>query len=759
MFERRVKIFLLCLILLTIVLLCRALQLQVIERKYWTAKANDVITHPEQIETSRGRLLDRRGRPIAEDVACIDACVEFAAIRPETDEKWLRATARWRLRNRLDSGYLSADRAARSQMLDAEIERVKADLQAMWVTLARYGGKTIEEIAEIRNEIIRDVEMGQRHIWYSAYRKASDEQQTTATTLPWYQRLLTGDDDEGPNLDDFWVEVAEQSMAHPILRAIDPDTVTLLGKERDRFPGLVLRPSVRRGYPYGDAAAHLIGHLSTVSKADLDNDPYLKKPLRQYRRTDLIGRSGLESLCEPLLRGIRGEIQYHLVERRELSRETPVPGIDVATSLDIELQEDLQQAFRNILLTHHDPDWQDTLPWMPGAAVVIDVPTGEVLAMASYPSFDLNRFEQDYRSLRENTVDRPLMNRATQFALEPGSTVKPIVGLGAMTQGSIPHEHTVECTGYMIVNGKPAANGRCWVASMYASQIASVAHHPIPYDAPHPNGFLSFSDALERSCNIYFETVAEKLGVDGLQYWFNQFGLGRMTGLGVPEVSGMVPGETAMRRQSVWFSGIGQSQVLATPIQMANVAATIARGGIWMRPRLVPAGTEVFLPSIGRPDRVDLKLNPAALAAAQQGMYLVVNGKAGTGAAIRRDDVAVAGKTGSAQAALLTIPKPPTTFPGEQVIQIGAKDKRVEMIRLYPGTHAANSPRAFWYRYTGQMEDRRSHAWYIGYAPADRPRIAFAVMIEYGGSGGATAAQVATRLLDACIKHGYLQAR
>ena len=324
-----------------------------------------------------------------------------------------------------------------------------------------------------------------------------------------------------------------------------------------------------------------------------------------------------------------------------------------------------------------------------------------------------------------------------------------------------------------MIDGKVQRGwGRCWVASNFFEILGgAVAHHPIPWEAPHPTGHLTFADAIERSCNVYFETLAYRLKVAGIHEWYTRFGLGRITGVGIPEAEGNLPDPASpMARYPAMacLAGIGQDQVLATPIQMANVAATIARGGIWMRPRLVPAGTEIppprepvattnpstkpsTQPSV-IPDRVDLHLSKVGLTALRKGMINVVNARAGTGGTAKRDDMVVAGKTGSAQAALITYPQ------RDEVDRIVRDAKgRPDIKALLPvGTHANPRPDFPWYRATGSKETSRAHAWFIGYAPAENPKIAFAVMVEYGGSGGLAAGGVANRMLDACIKHGYL---
>ncbi|WP_428937049.1 peptidoglycan D,D-transpeptidase FtsI family protein [Fontivita pretiosa] len=782
MFERRAKIFLAILCLLTLVLLARAVQVQVLERDHWREQAVRVMTRPELIETTRGRLLDRKGRVIAEDVACIDACVDFRAIPRHPDPEWVNRLAAQRLAERLGGSLRQLDRQARQQMLADECSRVLTDIRIMWETLAQLGGMSAEQMFEIRQSIVRRVEMRRRYVWYYRYRSALRELEKRQPS-PWYQRWLIDDTQEAPEIDQFATTVAEQTQPHVVLRAISNDVHIYLGKNLDRFPGLVLQPSVHRYYPYRDVGAHLIGHLTRVTREDVDADPNIGNDLRRYWPNDLIGRTGLEALCEPLLRGSRGRIERYLGEdgQREIARQQPVPGIDVTTTIDIELQHDLELAFREVVLEHRDVldpsrNWKDRLD-MPGAAVVIDVPGGQVLAMVSHPSYDLNRFDELYEQLAQDDINRPLMNRATQFALEPGSTAKPIVGLGAVAQGLIAVNDTIECTGYLQLNGRTYRNlGRCWVASNFGQILQGMgmtpAHHPIPTNAPHPTGFLNLTDALERSCNVYFETLADRLGMEGLAYWFDRFGLGRPTGIGIAEASGQIPRSNlvpaAQRRAAVWFSGIGQSQVLATPIQMANVAATIARGGVWMRPRLVPPGTEVVASATPGPDRVDLKLPAAAIAAVREGMTKAVNSAAGTGSSARRDDLLVAGKTGSAQASPLTVPRRDAlNRPVMRKVPVPVKDENgtVKIVErevperevLALGTHAQPNPRAPWYRGTGEREDRRSHAWFIGFAPADDPKIAFAVMVEYGGGGGATAGQVARQLLDACVQHGYLR--
>jgi penicillin-binding protein 2 len=320
-----------------------------------------------------------------------------------------------------------------------------------------------------------------------------------------------------------------------------------------------------------------------------------------------------------------------------------------------------------------------------------------------------------------------------------------MVGLSGIAAGVLRLDETIECNGYFMINGMPQREGRCWTMKMYGQLGAIAAHHQLPSTAPHPTGFLTYPEAIERSCNVFFENVGDRLGIGGLRYYMSEFGLGRLTEIGIAENPGRIPGNSDMphSRSTARFCGIGQAEVLATPIQMANVAATIARRGIWIRPHLLMSETGQIVPQ-------DLHLDPAAVTAAQTGMINVVNSPAGTGN-LHRDDVLVAGKTGTAQAARFNL------------INYGPDNKPLrnakgEISREYflPSTADAPNLEMPWYRGSGKSGTELGHAWFIGFAPANAPKVAFAVMVEYGGSGGHDAGPAVQVLLDACLEHGYL---
>ncbi len=249
----------------------------------------------------------------------------------------------------------------------------------------------------------------------------------------------------------------------------------------------------------------------------------------------------------------------------------------------------------------------------------------------------MNEWDKLYPTMVLDNLNAPMRNRATQSMFEPGSTVKPVVGTGAITQGLIGVNKGIECDGFLQIRGRTFKSAyRCWTASIGDGRVV-YAHHsvPIPHQGHDGNadGWLTFSDALERSCNVYFETLADSLQIEGLTYWMKQYGLGRPTGIGIAEVRGRVPDSflgLAGRQQATFNAGIGQGPVGATPLQMCNVAATIARRGIWMRPNLVNAGYDIspYRPkgfssedaTWDVPSRMDLHIAPEAIDAAINGM-------------------------------------------------------------------------------------------------------------------------------------------
>ena len=761
MFERRLKVFLLILFAMTGVLVLRAAQVQIVQRAHWQARADSHLTSSRLLETVRGKILDVKGRDVAIDRPCIDACVDFRALTTPPNPDWVRRLAAQRLLQSLGDGFKRAARAKRTEMLDAEVARVNADIETMWARLAKVSGVPEEHVIETRDAIVEKIKARRRYVWYRNYEAAARKHEQRAPAPAW-RRFLVDDEADAPTPEKFATLTVEDELAsHAVLKSVDAREQNEIRKHIERFPGLTLRAGIERYYPFHDAGCHLLGNIARVTRQDLVSEwNAAAEDLRQYQPNDTIGRSGIEALAEPLLRGTRGRVET--VEGRESpsGRVEPVRGADVRITIDMDLQADAIELFRRAMVQDDTVKPRTYTPFnMHGGLVVIDVPTGEVLALASNPTFDLNEFDERYAEMARDELDLPMLNRATQVAREPGSTIKPVVGLAGIAAGVVGVHEGIECNGFMMVNGRRIPHGKCWTQSMFGT-----GYHQTPSKDPHmgsygnPDGHLTFAEAVQRSCNVYFETIGDRLNMDGLSLWYERFGLGRPVGLGIPEIAGRLPnqwtGLPSERRFATWISAIGQSSTLATPVQMANVAATIARDGVWVRPRLIRDGQGLQLPGAKfGPPRVDLKLPRAALKAARDGMIDVVNTRAGSAQQfVYRSDLLIAGKTGTAEAVPVRVKQ--WGPDGKELRDAKGNFVRRELVPASPQRPNEETP---WYRGFGPDGTTLKHSWFIGFAPADKPKLAFAVMLEYGGSGGSGAGMIANELIGLLIERKYLE--
>ncbi len=467
MFERRLKIILMILLVFILVLVARAVQLQIVEREDWAKKAAETMRSETLAETSRGRILDCKGAVLAEDQPCIDACVDYRIIEDPPDPVFLNQMAVKRAKDRYGDEYRHASGSQRIEMVKNEQSLLESQIQTMWDKLASLSNGTKEEIDDRRHSIQQRIWLRRRMIWVNKYEKLRDDHSVKAD-LPWYRKWISGDETGAPNIDDISdVELNEERTPHVILEAIDVDTQNELQKHADQYPGLSLVPSTHRAYPYGAAACHVIGHLGRVWKEDITDDPNLGDELRAYGPTDQKGRDGLEALGEPTLRGVRGLTVYDGQSDQIVSQSPPRPGGDLHSTLDIDLQMEIEEMFTHVKvpweMRGEPKDWQSDEVNMHGAAVVIEIETGNVRALVSSPGFDLNDLDKNYPLLLSDRLDAPLLNRATQAMLEPGSTVKPVVGAGAITDHLLGVNEGIECTGFLKIGTRVYKGfGKCW---------------------------------------------------------------------------------------------------------------------------------------------------------------------------------------------------------------------------------------------------------------------------------------------------------
>ena len=405
-----------------------------------------------------------------------------------------------------------------------------------------------------------------------------------------------------------------RSRYEPIIikEELTPGDLAFVDAHRDpeTFPELELIESQRRLYPEGGILAHTIGYTGEISEGELDNPDYAK-----YDQGQIIGKTGIEKQYNNLLMGTDGERQS-LVDN--LGREREVLGIKPArpgTNLQLTIDLDIQAAA------------EVALEGKRGGIVALDPNTGEVLAIASRPTFDPNKFAVRIKTKdwKEITGDpgNPLLSRPIQAQFAPGSTFKPIMAIAALETGNIDENTTFNCAG-----------GASFFGHFYKC-------HSV-------HGTVSLHRALALSCDSFFYNVGNKMGIEDIAYYAHQTGLGSKTGIDLPgEAAGTVPSpEWKLRNyRQKWYSGetisvsIGQGALTLTPLQLARAIGGLATGGIWHTPRLTRAAKD---------DPKEWALNQENVRKVVAGMFGVVN-EGGTGTAARLPGIAVCGKTGSAQ--------------------------------------------------------------------------------------------------------------
>jgi penicillin-binding protein 2 len=487
----------------------------------------------------------------------------------------------------------------------------------------------------------------------------------------------------------------------PLRFHLSEDEVAKFSVNRWRFPGVDVVPYLTRNYPKGAEFGHLIGYVARIDEDDLQKleagTDGEKSQAGRYAGTTHIGKTGIERHYENLLHGEPGfeRIETNADGRalRVLDQVPPKPGRSLYLSIDARLQEAVEAAFEGHA----------------GAAVAIDPRNGEVLAMASVPSYDPNLFvngisHADYRALMLNP-DRPLLHRALVGTYKPGSTIKPVLGLAGLELGLRRPEDTVMSTGEFHIPGQERGY-RDWRRGGH--------------------GRVNLVDSLAISVNTYFYSLAFDMGIDQLASYLAKFGFGQPTGIDLDgEGKGILPSREWKRAMfdKPWFpgetviAGIGQGFWVVTPVQLANAVATLAAQGRSHPTHLLTATQQGFnapvVPQPVAPPSAGFIRDIANWEVIREGMVAVVNAPNGTANKIGADATyVIAGKTGTAQNYSRT---------GDEV-----------------DTH-------------GLDEAQRHQALFIAFAPAEQPRIALALVMEFGASGSRDAAPIARRILDSWL--------
>jgi penicillin-binding protein 2 len=480
-------------------------------------------------------------------------------------------------------------------------------------------------------------------------------------------------------------QIAPKYQPIPLKQDISPDEQAFIAAHRDELPELETLDEQRRLYPRDGFAAHLIGYVGEVSEQMLDDPRYAF-----YSPGDVVGRSGVEQTYDALLRGKDGSrdviVNSHGKELGHLGQELAVPGKDLKLTIDLDLQIAAEKA----------------LDGKNGAIVAMDPHTGEILAMVSRPTYDPNQFSvrltKNYWNEIINNPDHPLLNKSLQAQLAPGSTFKIIMSVAGLQENVAQTMH-VSCNGG---------------AEFYGHFYACDKHH----------GAVDINNAIPYSCDTFYYTLANRLGIDTIAKYATSLGLGQKTGIDLPdEVAGTMP-STAWKlktQHDKWFAGetisvgIGQGAVTATPIQLARALSGVANGGVLRRPHVVfadeipPDMLQAVRESFPGSGDATIPLTTENWQLITDAMANVTSSPIGTAYAAHLEGVDFAGKTGTAQ-----------------VIGHDALAK------------------------TSKGHNTEPNAWFVGMAPRRNPDIVVAVLWEHGNWGN-NSAKLASQIIDAFV--------
>jgi penicillin-binding protein 2 len=517
-----------------------------------------------------------------------------------------------------------------------------------------------------------------------------------AAVEPALRRLLGLTDDEAATIQTRVAAGQKRNPKTPVLALEDQghDRAILVEQARSRLPGVEVRDEPYRFYPQGELAAHVVGYMTQMTADELD-----RFAGQGYDTSELVGRYGIEAMFENYLRGKKGKERFAVDAKGQRIDDAmaagliqgdrviePVAGSDVVLTLDSQLQKIAEKAVS---------------PYASAAVVVVEVKTGRVLALVSKPSFDPNvmtgHVTRAEMQLLNSDPRKPFIDKALRATYPPGSTFKFVTTFAGLEDGLATEDEKITCTGH---------------------------YQPTDQDCDAEHGTLDLLGAIQHSCNVYFWTLAQRIGLDRMSEVAYQYGLGRPTGLGLNgDAAGRIPTKAWYEARGRYMfgyavnAGTGQGDVEVTVMQMAMAYAAIANGGTLWIPQIV----ERVLDGNGKvvleyQPRVasQIKTPPEVVDVWKRGLWKVVNEVGGTANPWATSSVVtIGGKTGTAE------------------VKSKSRRERIEE-RTMEGWHPTNA-----------------HAWFAGFAPFDDPEVSIVVFIEHGGSGGKVAGPIAKQILEA----------
>lgn len=700
MFSKRIKVFILLAAALLLICLASLVKMQLLSGSYYLeriAELKQEQSHSRQLKTIRGKILDRNGSTLAADMPQFLLCINYT------------------LSSFMDTQHQQAMllNAEKEQNPDLAITQVQQEIDAGLEELDYVIEKCVllglnrEEIKE-RIKQINDQTWNLR-LFLAWRRNCLDNEilkkyDGNINNIP----LSVAIADFAKKLPDDWqrlsliakvTDIAEMNKDWPLLELNTNDDIFTAQLEFMDSDGIRILSNARRFYPYQSAAAQTIGWVGSAKGTD--QELFASDKLLSYLDEDVCGREdGTEYVFETVLRGRRGELVYD-IDRNLKSRTETQFGKDIRLTLDIALQQKIE---KHLLDHQYNPNCKS-----PITAAVIDVTSGDILALVSLPAFDLNRIRYDYAQIQSDP-NSPLLNRAINKQYPPGSVVKPVILIAALESGKITATEVIPCPAQKAPKGWPS----CWRYNRYR----------LGHDGQWDN---NAHNAIKGSCNIYFSHLANRLDAAVLQRWLFNFGFGRKILHSPPitenqpernlrQLHGTISSGITNPNQTIsdfnqvpilddmekrWF-GIGQGNLRVTPLQVANTMAALARGGLYKHPRL-------YIDYAGQKSNseIDLKISHSTLQVVRDAMYAVVNETGGTA--------------------------------NSEFVRSGLAKKNIDV-----------------YGKTGSTEGS-VNAWFAGFAEDSRRRaIALALIVEGGEHGSSDAAPLAYDIIQFCIDAGYI---
>jgi penicillin-binding protein 2 len=707
--RRRMRLGLAVFVGLLAIVLLRVVQLEITCGDEFRQAAAKPIIRQRAVPGVRGRILAHDGTVLAVDRQVPSVALHYRYLEQPVDSVWLTRQARRRLspsqrkqEDRLEAA--KADVLAERRLLAERLAALCGLGDAQWT--ARVGAiqRRVERIAQ-------SVNRRRQENWARQRDRTTEPKSTPNTVIAWLADWLA-DRTAGraPLNPPQPITVAEELDYHVIAEGISLEVVAEIERSPERYPGVKIVQTRRRHYPHGRLAAHLLGHLGPVPAEKVEET---NADEADYRPDDRVGLTGLEAQYERLLRGADGlaaDLHDRAGDRLSSYRQRePGVGRDLVLTIDSRVQR-AAESLLDDALARREIEQRFTEP-AGGAALIMNVRTGALLAAASSPRFDLNRFESgDPAVLDPLFADpaRPLFDRASRMAIPPASVFKTVTALALLQSGRFDPHATFFCQGYL----ENPDRMRC---AVYVRR--GVGH-----------GEITLREAMAQSCNVFFFHHAAALGPKPLIAWAAQLGFGSPAGVDLPdEAAGWLPSpEKRAAQRRPWRTAdtqmlaIGQGELTATPLQIARLMAAVAVGRL-VRPHLayavgLPQGSDdpaiaasenrppIELPD-ARPQPID-GLDEDNLATLRQSLEAVVADPQGTAHdAVRLEEVSIAGKTGTAQ--------------------------------------------------TGA--GREDHAWFAGYFPAERPQYVVVVALEHAGDGAEAAGPVARRIVLQMLRLGLVR--